>query len=251
MFLRAGVFAAIVAVVVTVNGGALAANQSVTALGSNQFSPADVTVNVGEMVTFSNGSGLHNVHFDDGSFDQPSSPSTSGWSYPRTFNTVGDFRYYCEQHGGPNGSGMSGIVHVVAAPPGPPPPSPPPPSPPPPGGNPPGQNPPGGGPAPTLPALKVTLKVSDATPLAGQRVRIFGVVKPARDGRKLQIQKRLRSGAFKTIATTKLQDAGAAKSVFSLRLKLAADAVLRARVAGDDERATGLSRTKKVDVHRP
>jgi hypothetical protein len=96
----------------------------------------------------------------------------------------------------------------------------------------------------------VTLKVSDATPLAGARVRLFGDVRPARDGKRVQIQRRGRGGRFKTIATARLRDAGAAKSTFSLRLELGADAVLRARMAGDDERATGVSGTRALDVRR-
>ena len=54
-----------------------------------------------------------------------------------------------------------------------------------------------------------------------------------------------------TIAITRLRDAGAAKSIYSLRLRLSADTVLRARVAGDDEAATGLSQRRKLDVHPP
>jgi hypothetical protein len=142
---------------------------------------------------------------------------------------------------------MSGTVTVVAAPGGNPPGSPPP------GGGPPG--PPGppvpGGPAPSLPLFKATLAVSDATPLAGRRVRLFGAVRPARDGRKVQIQRRTRNGGYRTVATTRLRDAGAAKSKFSLRLRVSGDAVFRARVAGDDERAAGVSTSTKVDVHRP
>ncbi len=150
--------------------------------------------------------------------------------------------------------GMAGSVVVLPANP-------------PPGGGPPEQGPGGGGntdpgsggPAPggqgpgdkAAAPLKVTLAVSDATPLAGKRVRVFGVVRPARDGRKVQIQKRLRNGKFKTIATTRLKDAGAAKSIYSLRLRVSADTVLRARVAGDDERASGLSHGRKLDVHPP
>jgi plastocyanin len=245
MFLRAGAIAAVLAVTVSVTGGAQGADQSVMALsGPNRFAPADVTVNQGEKVTWTNNSGgSHNVKFDDNSFEMPGTPSTSSWTVNRTFDSVGTFRYYCEAHAD---VGMEGIVRVVAPPGG---------SPPggsPPGGSPPGGNPPGGGgPGPSLPLLKVSLKVSDATPLAGTRVRLFGVVRPPRDGRKLKIQKRGRDGEFKTIATTRLKDAGAAKSEFSLRLRVAGDAVLRARVAGDGERGTGLSKTKKVDVHRP
>jgi hypothetical protein len=142
---------------------------------------------------------------------------------------------------------MSGIVRVVAAPPGGGPPTPAPP-----GGNPPGGNPPSGPGAPGGSAkLSVSLKLSDATPRAGARVKLSGVVKPARDGRKVQIQKRLRNGKFKTIATVRLKAAPGNKSVYSLRLRLSADTVLRARVAGDDEAGTGLSKGRKLDVHRP
>jgi plastocyanin len=248
---RLGFIAVVLAVVVTVAGGARAANQTVTALsGPNRFSPQAVTINQGEMVTWNNGSGLHNVQFNDGSYEMPADPSSSSWTVSRTFNTPGTFAYICRQHG----TSMSGSVTVLpVAPPPPPPPPPGPPVPAPPGGSPPGGSPPTGpgAPAPTLPLLSVTLKVSDATPLAGKRVRVFGIVRPARDGRKVQIQKRLRNGKFKTIATTRLRDAGAAKSIYSLRLRLSADTVLRARVAGDDEAATGLSHGRKLDVHSP
>jgi plastocyanin len=247
--------AGVCAVVLAVAPGVGAQNQTVTALsGPNRFEDNDVTINQGEMVTFSNGSGTHNVHFDDGTVDTPASPSSSGWSFSHTFNTVGDFRYYCELHGDAGGVGMSGIVHVVAAP------SDPPPDDPPPGGGPPEQEPGGGG-SPNPPggpapggqspgddeALKVTFKASDTTPLAGKRVRLFGVVKPARDGRKLQIQKRLRNGKFKTIASVRLRAAKGDKSTYSLKLRLAKDTVLRARVAGETE---GLSKARKLDVHR-
>jgi plastocyanin len=244
---RLGFIAVVLAVVVTVAGGARAANQTVTALsGPNRFAPTTVTVNQGEMVTWNNGSGTHNVQFNDGSYEMPANPSSSSWTVSRTFNTPGTFAYICRQHG----ASMSGTVVVLPV--APPPPGTPAPAPPPPGGNPPGGNPPPtvGDPAP-IPLLTVTLKVSDATPLAGKRVRVFGVVRPARDGRKVQIQKRLRNGSFKTIATTRLRDAGASKSTYSLRLRLSADTVLRARVAGDDEAATGLSHGRKLDVHSP
>jgi plastocyanin len=245
---RLGLKATVLAVVATAAGAAPAAAQTVSALsGPNRFSPAVLMITQGQQVTFANGSGTHNVHFDDGSVDIPATANDTAWQFVHPFNAVGDFRYYCEIHGGPNGMGMSGIVHVAAGPP------PGPPTPAPPGGNPPGGGPPTGpgAPGPTLPLLSVTLKVSDTTPLAGKPVRVSGVVRPARDGRKLQIQKRLRNGAFKTIATTRLRDAGAAKSSYSLRLRLSADTVLRARVAGDAERATGLSRGRKLDVHKP
>ena len=92
---------------------ALAADQSVTATPSNQFTPRNATVNQGETVTWTNGGGLHNVKFDDGSFEQPASGDSSPWTVSRSFDTPGTFRYYCEVHGGPNGAGMSGTVTVL------------------------------------------------------------------------------------------------------------------------------------------
>jgi plastocyanin len=109
---------------------ALAADQTVTATSSNEFTPANVTVGQGEKVTWTNAGGDHNVKFDDGSFEQPADPSSSNWTVSRTFNTAGTFRYYCEAHGGPGGAGMSGTVTVQTPPPSPPPPGPPPPEPP-------------------------------------------------------------------------------------------------------------------------
>ena len=88
---------------------ASAATVNVTAT-SNVFTPKHVAVNVGDTVTWTNGGGVHNVHFDDGSFDMPATPASPPWSVSNTFGTVGTYRYYCEVHGGPNGAGMSGTV---------------------------------------------------------------------------------------------------------------------------------------------
>ena len=93
---------------------ALAANQTVT-VSSNQFTAKNVTVNQGEMVTWNNTGGTHNVKFDDGSYTMPSPASSALWSVSRTFNTPGTFGYYCQVHGGPGGVGMSGTVTVNGA----------------------------------------------------------------------------------------------------------------------------------------
>jgi plastocyanin len=100
----------------------LAADQTVQATPTSTFSPRTVTINVGDTVTWNNGGGTHNVKFDDGSFEEPSSPSFSSWSVNRTFNSAGEFRYFCEQHGAAGGSGMSGTVIVQGAEQPPPPP---------------------------------------------------------------------------------------------------------------------------------
>jgi plastocyanin len=91
---------------------ALAANQTVSATPGLEFTPSTVVINQGDTVTWNNTGGLHNVHFDDNSYDMPASPSTAAWSVNRTFTAPGMFRYYCEAHGGPNGTGMSGVVWV-------------------------------------------------------------------------------------------------------------------------------------------
>jgi plastocyanin len=92
-----------------------AADQTVTARPDNTFVPNPVTVTVGEKVTWSNGGGTHNVHFDDNSFVQPTRVDSTPWTVSRTFTTTGSFRYYCEAH---VAQGMSGTVNVNAAAPG-------------------------------------------------------------------------------------------------------------------------------------
>jgi plastocyanin len=91
---------------------ASAADESVRATPTSTFSPSEVTIDLGDKVTWGNDGGFHNVKFDDGSFEQPGAPDFNSWTVERTFDKPGHFRYYCEQHGGPDGSGMSGTVHV-------------------------------------------------------------------------------------------------------------------------------------------
>jgi plastocyanin len=239
MLSRVSVVLAVLVFVLGVVAGATAEDQTVMALsGPNRFASNDVTVEQGETVTWKNGGGTHNVQFNDGSYEQPANPSSSSWTVSRTFNTVGDFSYICRQHG----TAMSGIVHVVAAPPGGGPPEPAPGA----GGSPgsgPGGPAPGGEPGGGQEAkLKISFKASDTTPLAGKKVRLFGVVSPAHDGAKLRIQKRLRNGKFKTLATTRLHAAAGDRSTFSIKLELSKDVVLRATLAGSS------SKVRKLDV---
>jgi plastocyanin len=129
---------------------ASAADQTVTATDYT-FLPDPVTVTVGEKVTWNNGGGAHNVHFDDNSFIEPMMVDSTAWSVSRTFPTTGSFRYYCELHGAQGGSGMAGTVNVV------------------PGATPPGAvPPPGGGPPSTL-ADRVAPKLALAA-VRSQRV---------------------------------------------------------------------------------
>lgn len=96
--------------------GARAANVDVVTTSSLTFSPDPVTIAVGDTVTWMNGDlGYHNVHFDDGQFQMPSSPSTTAWTVHRTFMAAGTYKYYCDAH---KDLGMTGSV-VVMAPPSP------------------------------------------------------------------------------------------------------------------------------------
>jgi plastocyanin len=214
----------------------------------NAFAPQTVTINQGETVFWTNvGSNPHNVKFADESVARPAPASASAWTVSRTFNTPGTFSYVCEVH-----ATMTGTVNVnaVAPAPGPPPPG----TPTPPAPGPPAPGPPTpGDPAPNTPgggeksATTVSLRLSDATPSRGQRVRFFGSVKPERDGRVVQLQRR-RRGSFRTVERIRLRDAGASRSTYSKRLRVLSDAVFRARLASDADHEAGTSRSRRVDV---
>jgi len=75
------------------------------------FSPQSLTINVGDAVRWTNISGTHNVLADDGSFTS-GNPAPATWEYTFTFTAAGSNPYYCEPHGGPGGSGMSGVIVV-------------------------------------------------------------------------------------------------------------------------------------------
>ncbi|HEV7517994.1 MAG TPA: Calx-beta domain-containing protein [Thermoanaerobaculia bacterium] len=85
------------------------------------YSPKTVTIHVGDTVRWTNAGGLHNLHAEDNSFrcsndcNSNNDVSSNAWSSSHTFNAAGTFRYYCDQHGGPGGFGMSGTVSVLPA----------------------------------------------------------------------------------------------------------------------------------------
>jgi plastocyanin len=256
-----GVSAAVAVALVTpaAAGSGVLADAEVTANSNSTFTPATLQVNTGETVTWRNAGGFHDVVFEDG-LRHPPAASSDPWSYPRTFTQPGIYRYYCSEHG-TLASGMRGSVTVVAAPPPPGGGTPPPGggTPPPGGGTPPpgGGNPPpggggggddggggGGGRADTT----VILKVSDASPSRGARVRFFGTVQPAQDGRMLQLQRRSRGGSYRTVVRIRLTDAGNARSKFSTRFRVLGDAVFRARLPADSTHELGVSRTRRLNV---
>jgi plastocyanin len=239
-----------------------AADVTVTASGI-AFTPSSVRIAPGETVMWNNAGGTHDVVFPDG-FRQPPQPAGPGaaWPVSRRFDSPGTFSYFCSVH---QSQGMVGTVIVEAA-------TPPPGTPPPGGGTPPpggGTPPPGGGdPSPGggggddggggggggggspggRADTSVTLQVSDASPTRGARVRFFGTVRPEQDGRMLQLQRRARGGSYRTVERIRLADAGGTRSKYAKRLRIMGDAVFRARLPGDSDHETGISRTRRVDV---
>lgn len=71
------------------------------------FTPASLIVQVGDTVTWTNEGGFHNVAANDSSFrcavgcdgeGGNGNPSSSNWSFSRTFGTPGTVGYVCELH---------------------------------------------------------------------------------------------------------------------------------------------------------
>jgi plastocyanin len=84
--------------------------------GGDRFDPNQVTIQAGQTVkwTWPNGSLLHNVEPDPaGGEPVRSGGLVSGpMEYSFTFTTAGTYDFYCSNHGGPGGQGMSGTVIV-------------------------------------------------------------------------------------------------------------------------------------------
>jgi len=80
-------------------------------VSSNIFTPDMLTIVVGDTVRWTNVNGTHNVVADDNSFTS-GAPAPPPWVYEFVFTSVGDNPYYCQPHGGPGGSGMSGVITV-------------------------------------------------------------------------------------------------------------------------------------------
>jgi hypothetical protein len=101
--------------------------------------------------------------------------------------------------------------------------------------------------------VKVRLRLNDATPTAGRRVRFSGSVAPAHDSKVVRIQRRKRSGGWKTVAKTTLV-AGTpvgtvSRSTFSKRLAVTRTGTYRARVnPRDGDHATGTSARRRARV---
>ena len=122
--LAAGVLVASPDVGVAAGGG-----RSVS-IEHRQFVPKELTVSVGDEVTWTHRDGeqVHSVTADDGSFDSnplcsagnPKECMSDHDTFKHTFGAEGRFPYFSKTLGGPGGQGVSGVIVVVtAAPPAP------------------------------------------------------------------------------------------------------------------------------------
>ena len=88
-----------------------AANHNVSVGPGNNFSPANVSISVGDTVIWTRLGGTHNVRADDDSFGNAASSSWTTFSH--TFSGAGSFEYYCEVHSAANSNAMNGTVVVT------------------------------------------------------------------------------------------------------------------------------------------
>jgi hypothetical protein len=98
-------------------------------------------------------------------------------------------------------------------------------------------------------ALRVSFKVSDATPKKGTMVRFSGTVAPAHDGKPVLIQKKTATG-YKTVTRTTLLDNGTATSKYSKKLRIRRNGTYRVVCESvDQDHLNGTSRSRTLRVH--
>lgn len=105
---------------------------------------------------------------------------------------------------------------------------------------------------PPLAPTRVSLDVSDRTPIPGGRVRFYGRACPPHSGALVKIQRRTRKGTWRTEGRTRLRDIrGGSCSRYSKRLRVFHDGGYRAFVVSpDSEHTDGRSASKRITVHR-
>jgi hypothetical protein len=96
--------------------------------------------------------------------------------------------------------------------------------------------------------IRVGVRASDRTPSRGSRVRFSGSAFPAHDGHLVLIKRRTRSGSFRTVARTRLLDAGTARSRYARRVRVFRSGTYRVSVAGHGDHISGLSSTRTLIV---
>ena len=95
----------------TLASNAYAAEIQMGAGGMLVFEPCELTINVGDTVTFVNNElPPHNVIFaDHDELSHGDLAFTAGESFDVTFEQPGDYAFQCDPHAG---AGMKGVIHV-------------------------------------------------------------------------------------------------------------------------------------------
>ena len=124
--LACGALAAGAMVLVAPGSGAAGGGRSVS-IQQHQFTPKELTVNVGDEVTWTHRDGdqVHSVTADDGSFDSnpdcsagnPKACMSDHDTFKHTFGAEGRYPYFSKTSGAPGGQGASGVIVVVTPPP--------------------------------------------------------------------------------------------------------------------------------------
>jgi hypothetical protein len=94
----------------------------------------------------------------------------------------------------------------------------------------------------------VSLRVSDRTPNAGQRVRFSGRLCPEHDGGSLALQRRRADGSWRTVRSMTLAADASTCSTYSRRLRVRRDGVYRSFFGGDEDHAAGPSPRRRITV---
>jgi hypothetical protein len=96
--------------------------------------------------------------------------------------------------------------------------------------------------------MRVTMRVDDARPSRGQRVRFFGSVLPAHDGLVAHIQRRTLTGGYHNVARVPLTDAGGGRSRFEGSIPITRSGVYRILVPSHDDHTKAVSAPRVVRI---
>ncbi|MGH7576339.1 MAG: cupredoxin domain-containing protein [Longimicrobiales bacterium] len=76
---------------------------------TNTFSPDDITIDVGETVTWRNNEAIpHTITSEDDEWPNQNVPAEEGWDFTHEFEEAGTYDYECQVH-----NGMVGTIEVV------------------------------------------------------------------------------------------------------------------------------------------
>jgi hypothetical protein len=96
---------------------------------------------------------------------------------------------------------------------------------------------------------RLSLRLGDRTPAAGNRVRFSGRICPQHDGASLEIQRRVAPKQWRTVRRVTTTDAGEECSTYARRLRVRRDRTFRTFFAADVDHAAAASRRRRIDVH--